>query len=86
MAGLSWLERKAAAALFATPPEATYDETLQSFMRAEELNPGAWKGNILMIAKVSTGAPNSQFSVFIIISVCFFRIRPFVANGDGHNV
>lgn len=51
VASLSWLEKKAAAALYATPPEATYDESLQCFMTAEELNPGRWKGNMLMVAK-----------------------------------
>ncbi len=37
VASLSWWERKAAAALFAAPPEATFDETLDLFLRAEEL-------------------------------------------------
>ena len=53
VSGLSWLEKKAAAALYATPPDATYDESLQCFMTAEELSPGKWKGNMLMIAKVA---------------------------------
>ena len=52
VAGLSWLEKKAAAALFATPPEATYEQALNYFMKSEELNPGTWKANMLMVAKV----------------------------------
>lgn len=48
---LSWLERKAAAALFATPPTATIEETVTHFLKADELNPGKWKENILFIAK-----------------------------------
>ncbi|WAR19008.1 RMD2-like protein [Mya arenaria] len=48
---LSWLERKAAATLFATPPSATIDETLTHFLKADKLNPGKWKENILFIAK-----------------------------------
>ena len=52
VAGLSWLEKKAAAALFATPPEATYEQALGYFMKSEELNPGTWKANMLMVAKV----------------------------------
>ena len=49
---LSWIERKAAATLFATPPSATIDETLQHFLTADGLNPNKWKDNILFIAKV----------------------------------
>lgn len=52
VAGLSWLEKKAAAALFATPPEATYEQALGYFMKSEELSPGTWKANMLMVGKV----------------------------------
>ena len=52
IAGLSWLQKKAAAAIFATPPEATYEQALESFMKCEELSPGTWKANMLMVAKV----------------------------------
>ena len=33
VAGVSWLEKKAAAALFGSPPESTYEEALESFMK-----------------------------------------------------
>lgn len=53
MAGLSWLEKKAAAALFATPPEATFEEAMADFMRVESMDgAGTWKANLLMVAKV----------------------------------
>jgi len=48
---LSWLERKAAATLFATPPTATVDEALDNFLKADQLEPGQWKENLLFIAK-----------------------------------
>lgn len=48
---LSWIERKAAAALFATPPTATAEEALDHFLKAEQLNPGKWKENTLYIVK-----------------------------------
>ncbi|XP_065919754.1 regulator of microtubule dynamics protein 1-like [Dysidea avara] len=51
VAGLSWLERKAASALFASPPSSTYEEALDSFNKAEELKPKGWKSNLLWIAK-----------------------------------
>ena len=53
VSGLSWLEKKAASALFAAPPESSYQDALQFFLRSEELNPGTWKANMLMIGKVS---------------------------------
>jgi len=48
---LSWVERKMAATLFATPPTATVDEALQHFLEADRLNPDKWKENLLFIAK-----------------------------------
>lgn len=61
VAGLSWLEKKAAAALYATPPEATFVEALEDFMRVESLCEAAWKANLLMVAKVGCAASVSQF-------------------------
>jgi len=52
VAGISWLERKGAAALYAAPPESSFDEALQNFMKTEEIKPDQWKANMLMIAKV----------------------------------
>jgi len=49
VAALSWLERKVASALFATPPESSYDDALKSFLEAERLQPN-WKENELYIA------------------------------------
>jgi hypothetical protein len=50
---LSWIERKVAATLFATPPTATIEEALEHFLEAENLDPGKWKENMLYIAKVN---------------------------------
>lgn len=52
VASLSWLERKAATALYATPPNSTFDEALEDFVRVESLGrERAWKANLLCIAK-----------------------------------
>lgn len=48
---LTWVERKVAATLFATPPTSTVEEALEHFLEAERLNPGVWKENMLFIAK-----------------------------------
>lgn len=39
VASVGWLERKLAAALFAEPPRASYEEAVQYFLRAETLDP-----------------------------------------------
>ena len=38
VAGVSWLERKGASALFASPPESSYDDALQNFMKVRWLS------------------------------------------------
>ncbi|CAH1793144.1 unnamed protein product [Owenia fusiformis] len=48
---LSWLERKLAATLFATPPTSTSEEALKHFLQAHKLAPTQWKENMLFIAK-----------------------------------
>lgn len=35
VASVGWLQRKAAAALFASPPESSYEQALEHFMKAE---------------------------------------------------
>jgi hypothetical protein len=49
---LSWLERKAAAVLFGSPPESSYDEALKFLLKCDELDPGSWKKNSMLIAQV----------------------------------
>jgi len=39
VASISWVERKVASALFATPPESSFEEALSFFLRAAEANP-----------------------------------------------
>lgn len=51
-ADLAWYERKIAAVVFGIPPESTYEEALKFFLKSEELGPGAYSTNMLMIATV----------------------------------
>ena len=51
MAKLSWIEQKAAAALFAAPPTATFDEALGHFEQAEQMDPGFYPKNLLLLAQ-----------------------------------
>ncbi|KOO23815.1 regulator of microtubule dynamics protein 1 [Chrysochromulina tobinii] len=50
VAKLGWLEKKAAAALFATPPTATFEEALGHFEAAEAIDPGFYPKNLLLMA------------------------------------
>ncbi|GBM25609.1 Regulator of microtubule dynamics protein 2 [Araneus ventricosus] len=50
VASLSWLERKLAATLFSSPPEATLVEARNHLLEAERLKPD-WKENLLYLAK-----------------------------------
>ncbi|CAD5223706.1 unnamed protein product [Bursaphelenchus okinawaensis] len=50
VANLGWLERKAAAAFFATPPTATFDEAIVDFAEVDKLKP-EWVENLIYLAK-----------------------------------
>ena len=51
---LTWIERKLAATLFATPPSASISDALLAFKTAEELAPNTNKSNLFYLAKVFT--------------------------------
>lgn len=71
VAALSWLEKKAASALYATPPDATFDEALEDFMRVEGFNGGGvWKANLMMVAKVSSAPACLQDCVGLVSACC----------------
>jgi len=48
---LPWIHRKVASALFATPPSSTYEEGLQYFLKAEEVEAGFYSMNFLYLGK-----------------------------------
>ncbi|CAJ0588287.1 unnamed protein product [Cylicocyclus nassatus] len=51
VASLSWVERKAAAIFYATPPTATMEEALNDFLAAEEVEP-IWIENLICIIRI----------------------------------
>jgi tetratricopeptide (TPR) repeat protein len=50
VASLSWMERKIAAVIFDAPPEATFADAQDKFLKVHELKPN-WKANLYWIAK-----------------------------------
>ena len=61
VAGVGWFERQAARAIFGSaPPEATYEEALEHFMKAEAQSPGFWMVNRLKIAQTQDALGNKQ--------------------------
>lgn len=50
-AELPWYQRKVAAVIFASPPTATYEEALEFFLKAEEVDPNFYSKNLLMLGK-----------------------------------
>lgn len=51
LADLPWYQRKVVSTIFATPPSGTYDEALESFLKAESLEADFYSMNKLMIGK-----------------------------------
>jgi tetratricopeptide (TPR) repeat protein len=51
VASVSWLQRKMASAIFATPPTSSFDEAFSYFSAAEEASPGFFKANWLWLGK-----------------------------------
>ncbi|CAF98796.1 unnamed protein product [Tetraodon nigroviridis] len=48
---LPWYQRKVAAIIFSSPPTSTYEEALEFFLKAEEVDPNFYSKNLLMLGK-----------------------------------
>lgn len=48
---LTWYQRKIAAAVFGEPPNSTFEEALQYFEKAEQVEPKFYSQNLLMLGK-----------------------------------
>jgi len=59
-ADMGWIQRKAASALFASPPTSTYQEALDYFQRADKADPGFYNQNTVMIGKTMIKMGNKE--------------------------
>ncbi|MEQ2251423.1 Regulator of microtubule dynamics protein 1 [Ilyodon furcidens] len=50
-AELPWYQRKVAAVIFSKPPTSTFEEALEFFLKAEEVDPNFYSKNLLMLGK-----------------------------------
>uniref|UniRef100_A0A3B4B5A8 Uncharacterized protein n=1 Tax=Periophthalmus magnuspinnatus TaxID=409849 RepID=A0A3B4B5A8_9GOBI len=73
VATLNWLEKKAAAALYQSPPSSSLQQALDNFLKAEELSPGFSKTVRLYIAKVTAISLHTQ-SIFTILTGFVFLV------------
>ncbi|KAJ6627051.1 Cathepsin L, partial [Pseudolycoriella hygida] len=60
LADMPWYQRKIVSAIFATPPTGTYEEALEHFLKAEELQPYFYSDNLLLIAKCYQNLKDSE--------------------------
>ncbi|KAM6908041.1 regulator of microtubule dynamics protein 1-like [Lycodopsis pacificus] len=59
-AELPWYQRKVAAVIFSSPPKATYEEALEFFLKAEEVDPNFYSKNLLMLGKTYMGMKDKE--------------------------
>ncbi|XP_048364268.1 regulator of microtubule dynamics protein 1 [Sphaerodactylus townsendi] len=62
-AEMPWYQSKIAAVLFATPPSSTYDEALQYFQKAEDVEPNFYSTNLLFLGKTYMKLNNRKMAL-----------------------
>ncbi|KAM5156594.1 regulator of microtubule dynamics protein 1 isoform 2-T2 [Mantella aurantiaca] len=62
-AELPWYQTKIAAALFAAPPSATFEEALIYFEKAEEVDPNFYSKNLLFLGKTFLQLKNKEVAL-----------------------
>ncbi|XP_008305908.1 regulator of microtubule dynamics protein 1 [Cynoglossus semilaevis] len=63
-AALPWYQRKVAAAIFSSPPQSTYKEALDFFLKAEEVDPNFYSKNLLMLGRTYLAMNDKQMAQF----------------------
>lgn len=60
LADMPWYQRKIVSAIFASPPDGTYQEALDYFLKAEEKKPNFYSMNLLYIGKCYQRLKNDE--------------------------
>uniref|UniRef100_A0A8C6VRF6 Regulator of microtubule dynamics protein 1 n=1 Tax=Naja naja TaxID=35670 RepID=A0A8C6VRF6_NAJNA len=62
-ADMPWYQRNIAAILFSTPPSSTYEEALQYFQKAENVEPNFYSKNLLFLGKTYMKLNNKKMAL-----------------------
>ncbi|XP_013924684.1 PREDICTED: regulator of microtubule dynamics protein 1 [Thamnophis sirtalis] len=62
-ADMPWYQRNIAAILFSTPPSSTYEEALQYFEKAENVEPNFYSKNLLFLGKTYMKLNNKKMAL-----------------------
>ncbi|XP_077592097.1 regulator of microtubule dynamics protein 1 [Stigmatopora nigra] len=57
---LPWYQRKVASVIFSSPPTSNYEEALQFFLQAEQVDPNFYSKNLLMVGKTYMAMKDEQ--------------------------
>ncbi|KAL3859144.1 hypothetical protein ACJMK2_009376 [Sinanodonta woodiana] len=74
-ADMPWYQKKIASALFATPPTATYEEALDYFIKAEEVEPNFYSTNLLMLGKTFMRLKNYKNAKIYIMKAYKYPVK-----------
>ncbi|KAG8231757.1 hypothetical protein J437_LFUL012037 [Ladona fulva] len=70
VAALPWYQRKIANTIFAAPPNSSFEEALQHFLRAEEVDPQFYSMNYLMLGKTYLRLNDREKATFYLKLAC----------------
>ncbi|KAK7115175.1 regulator of microtubule dynamics protein 1-like [Littorina saxatilis] len=74
-ADMPWYQRKIASALFASPPTSTYEEALNYFHKAEEMEPNFYSKNLMMLGKAYSRLGNKKLAMLYLTRALEFPIN-----------
>lgn len=79
LSSLSWIERKLASTFFSEPPNASYEEAIESFEQAEELATQPHLENRLFLSKAYIATNNFEKAVYFLNDIC---LQSIVTKGE----